>query len=289
MANSGKLKLVLTNVQGKPLAEEVDVNFRHQTTGQWVRAQVTAGRSVVIDGLRAQPDGFYRVEIDPPSYLPVGRFISLRSSGTTPLELTFPVDPRKVSRVQFPKHATLPEAAKRVLHVSSNVLGFEGRVGAGLYSDLDDIRRAGLLNILTKTLHTTFGTGQSALSYVDELVELRGDRFFAVVKKELREEAKNALQTGLFVTAPSTLHRPPDGFSHAGSFKTDDRYANLQLTFFARGDDWRADIDIDDAAGIGHVFQVLRNTLENRPTHPYDIHELLVFYQRLDPGYVLVV
>jgi hypothetical protein len=37
------------------------------------------------------------------------------------------------------------------------------------------------------------------------------------------------------------------------------------------------------------VFQVLRNQLTNRPTHPYDIHELLHFYQKLDPGYSLEV
>jgi hypothetical protein len=49
------------------------------------------------------------------------------------------------------------------------------------------------------------------------------------------------------------------------------------------------DVDIDDAAGLGHVFQVLRNTLTGRPTHPYDIHEILVSYQQLDPGYRFVV
>lgn len=289
MANRGKLKVVLRDVKGKPLAEAVDVRLRHQTTGRESHATLPGGKTTTIAELHAQPDGFYRIEIDPPSYLPVGRFVNILSKGTTTVEVTFPVDARKVDRVQFPRYATLAADAKRLLGASDDVLGFEGSSGAALYNGLDDVRRAGLLNILSKTLSTTFGTGRTALSYVEQITELRGDRFFALVKKELREEAKNALATGLFVKASSALHRPPDGFSDAGSFKTDDRYGNLQLTFFARGDEWRADIDIDDASGIGHVFQVLRNKIEDRPTHPYDIHQLLVHHQQLDPGYSLLV
>jgi hypothetical protein len=33
------------------------------------------------------------------------------------------------------------------------------------------------------------------------------------------------------------------------------------------------------------VFQVLRNSLTGRPTHPYDIHEILLLHQKLDVGY----
>ena len=54
-------------------------------------------------------------------------------------------------------------------------------------------------------------------------------------------------------------------------------------------DQWLADIDIDDANGIAHMFQVLRNAITGRPTHPFDVHELLVSYQKLDPGYALIV
>jgi hypothetical protein len=90
---------------------------------------------------------------------------------------------------------------------------------------------------------------------------------------------------GLFHEADDSLHHPPVGFERAGSFKTDDRYGNLQVSFFAKNDQWRADIDIDDASGLGHVFQVMRNFLTGRPTHPFDIHQILLLHQRLDPGY----
>ena len=50
-----------------------------------------------------------------------------------------------------------------------------------------------------------------------------------------------------------------------------------------------ADIDIDDAAGLEHLFQVVRNAITGRPTHPFNIHEILVFHQKIDPGYRFVV
>jgi hypothetical protein len=240
--------------------------------------------------LHQQPQGTYRIEVDPPSYLAVSRFVVIKSEGTTSIDIPFPVDPSKVKRVEFPTHDGLADDARRVLEASDNVLGFEKLSGAALYERLDDIRRAGLLNILAKLGRTSVNPdGRVALSFVQQLVELRGDRFFAVVQKTLREETKNAVHTGQFVEAPGVLHHPPDGFVHAGSFKTTDHFANLQLTFFARGDQWMADIDIDDANGVEHLFQVLRNQISGRPTHPYDIHELLVSYQKLDPGYALVV
>jgi hypothetical protein len=69
------------------------------------------------------------------------------------------------------------------------------------------------------------------------------------------------------------------------SFKTRDNYGNLQLTFFSNVAEWVADIDIDDTAGLEHIFQVVRNKLSGQPTHPYNIHEILVGYQHIDPGY----
>jgi len=93
----------------------------------------------------------------------------------------------------------------------------------------------------------------------------------------------------LFDPVSGLLHRIPDGFTEAGSFKTQDHYGNLQLTFCVRGNEWRADVDIDDAGGVEHVFQVLRNTVSGSPTHPYNIHQLLVHYQRLELDYDLLV
>ncbi|HZE69525.1 MAG TPA: hypothetical protein VE135_08395 [Pyrinomonadaceae bacterium] len=289
MPNEPKLRLTVHDVYGKPIREKIDVILRHQVLSEVVRASATGATPIDITGLRGTPQGLYRIEVDPPSYQYISQFVNLKASGITPLTITFPIDPTKVKKVSFPSYQNLSGDLKALLKNSGSVLALEGKTGRNLYEAFDDIRRAGLLNIATKTAATPLTNKRTVLSYIRELKEIRGDRFFAVVPKELREETKNSVAEGLFHDAGEILHHPPSGFTHAGSFKTPDHYGNLQLTFFMSGDDCRADVDIDDAAGLEHVFQVVGNKLSGKPTHPYNIHEVLVGYQHLDPGYTFQV
>ena len=55
------------------------------------------------------------------------------------------------------------------------------------------------------------------------------------------------------------------------------------------GDDCVADIDIDPASGLEHLFQVIEHSITGIQTHPYAVHEVLIEYQKLDPGYRFVV
>ena len=285
----GRLQLKLIDAAGDPIDEKVDVYLYHQTMSERVAARdVLAARPIMITGLRANPQGLYRLFVDPPSYLPVSQFVNVSASGVTSRTLPFAIDPDKVIRVEFPSWDNVSYAHK-LLEASGQVLGFQNRSGQELYESLDDIRRAGLLNILAKTRRTPL-TGAGIVSeWIRELRELRGDRFFAVVSQTLREHVKNSVDAGLFREASGALHRPPEGFSSAGSYKTLDHYGNLQLTFFASGNDWLADIDIDDAAGLEHVFQVVRNSVTGRPTHPYSIRDILVRFQEIDPGYRFIL
>jgi hypothetical protein len=286
MANGVSLRLELSDVYGDLLKEKVDIILRHQVLSQVVKVSNNASTKIEIKGLHGTPQGLYRIEIDPPSYQYVSQFINLKASGATSLSLTFPIDPGKVKKVKFPAFGSTLNDLQQLLENSEKVLGFEGKKGKALYDGFDDIRRAGLLNIVAKTRATPLTNGRTVLSYIHELRELRGDRFFANVPKELREETKNSVVDGLLQSADSSLHHPPVGFSTAGSFKTPDHYGSLQLTFFMNdAGDCVADIDIDDASGIEHVFQVLKNKLSGNPTHPYNIHEILVGYQHNDPGY----
>jgi hypothetical protein len=289
MADPIKLRLTLVDVHDNNLREKVDVTLRHQVLDQTVKVSASAGSPIDIPDLNGAPQGLYRIVVDPPSYRTVSQFVNMKASGTTPLKMVFAIDPEKVKRVVFPDFADLSADLRQLLEQSKTVLGFEGKAGPDLYGALDDIRKAGLLNIAVKTAHTPLGNGSTVLPHIAEIVELRGDRFFAVVPKALREEVKNSVNHQLFDPAPSTLHHPPAGFTPARSFKTPDNAGNLQLTFAMNGDDCRADIDIDDAAGIGHLFQVLHNALTGSPTHPYNIHEILINFQHLDPGYTFEI
>ena len=289
MANEVKLRLDLRDVYGEALREKVDIILRHQVLSEVKKASANASSIIEILGLRGTPQGLYRMDIDPPSYQYVSQFVNLKASGITSVNLTFPIDPGKVKSVKFPAFSDLGADLRKLLENSERVLSFTGNSGKALYDSLDDIRRAGLLNIAAKTGATSLTNKRTVLSYFDELKEIRGDRFFVRVTQELREETKNSIAEGLFHSANESLHHPPAGFDHAGSFKTPDHYGNLQLTFFTDGENWVADVDIDDAGGVEHVFQVLRNKFSGQPTHPYNIHEILVGYQKLDPGYRFVV
>jgi len=291
MAQNGKLKLELVDVYGKRLQENVDISLRHTKLSQslFFKKQ-DASKLTQISGLFTSVEGPYQISIDPPSYLHVSQFLTVKTSGVTEKQIVFPVDASKVVGVNFPKFAGLTKEMRAVVTNSSNVLGFENKTGSDLYDaiSVDDIKLAGLLNIACKTTATVFADGTNVLSLVKELRQIRGDRFFAIVDRLLREETVNSLSSGLFHKVSGSLHKvPPEfvGFVPADSFKTDDHFGNLQLTFFQKGDEFVADIDIDDANGIQHVFQVLRNHFTGEPTHPYNIHEILVAHQHLDPKY----
>lgn len=280
---TGRLRLRLTDVRHRPIAEPVDVVLRHRQ-----RAAVRVARVAGLTTISGLEPGVYALVIDPPSYHPVSQFITIHPDRVTGLRLVCAVDPAKV-RPAVPPFLMLPEDARRLLTQSEGVLGFEGLSGADLLAAWDGVRQAGYLNILAKCAATVFATGRSVASYLMALLEVRGDRIFVSVSKAVREETKHSVAEGLFEEVSGVLHHVPAGFSPAGSFKTRDRYGNLQLTFCACADEWRADIDVDDAAGLEHVFQVVRHALTGRPTHPYDVHQLLLQYQHLEPGYDLVV
>lgn len=289
MADNARLQLDLRDVYGKFLGEKVDIILRHQVLSEVKKASPNVTAKVEVTGLQGAPQGRYLMQIDPPSYQFVSEFINMKASGITSRSITFPIDPDKVVKVNFPAFTKVTEDLQIVLDKSDKVLSFEGKKGKDLYDSLDDIRRAGLLNIATKSNATTLTNGRTVLSYVERLNEVRGDRFFCDVPRELRSETKNSAAEGLFRKVSGSLHTPPPGFQSAESFKTSDKYGNLQLTFFQNGDNFKADIDIDDAGGLEHFFQVLRNKLSGKPTHPYNIHEVLVAHQHLDPGYTFVV
>ena len=221
MAAEVRLQLELLDVYGKFLGEKVDVILRHQVLSEIKKASVTVTGKVDITGLRGTPQGLYKIDIDPPSYQYVSQFINMKASGITSLSHTFPIDPGKVKKVNFPAFTSkiISAELRTFLENSDKVLAFEGKKGKDLYDALDDIRKAGLLNIAAKTGATPLSNGRTVISYIEKLNEIRGDRFFCVVPKELREETKNSVAEGLFDPVDGSLHRPPQGFYTSRKFQ----------------------------------------------------------------------
>src|SRR5213594_2987020 len=174
MSNGVRLHLELSDVYGNLLREKVDIILRHQVLSEVAKVSNNASTKIEITGLHGAPQGLYRIEIDPPSYQYISQFVNLKASGTTTLNLTFPIDPGKVKKVKFPAFGSIVDELQSLLENSDKVLGFEGKKGKALYDELDDIRRAGLLNIAAKTGRTPLTNGRTVLSYIHELREIRG-------------------------------------------------------------------------------------------------------------------
>jgi hypothetical protein len=219
--------------------------------------------------LRGVPLGIYQCQLRPATtspYLPTGRLVEV--APCTDLTVMFAVNPGRVRTIEVRQPlAALWSAA----------------------SPLSVLQQAGCLNIQAKAQNSRLpGPGELTVFDAFEHVRMvRRDRVLVVVAPWLVEALAIA---PAWRPVSSVLHPPPAGTITMGSFKTADRYGNLQVTLFRQTGirEWLADVDIDDAAGLAHVFQVVRNHVTGRPSHPYVIHEILVGHQGLDPGYRLV-
>jgi len=289
MAN---LRLTILDVEQNPLDDTVDIVLRHTRLSdtRTVRNQ-SAKKRIVIQNLNADQGGIYQVQVFPLRHHPVGRFATVKDDALADASFVCPVMANRVTGIQAPAFGGLPQDLQDVLTASTAAEGFEGTNGQPLWDSLDAPRKAGLLNIYFKMKHTVFGSGQDVFSFVTDFTRFRGDRFFANIKKELRDETKNSQATGLFHEVDDSLHTPPPGFQLVDSYKTPDHFGNLQLTFMSNPQtlQFRVDADIDDAQGVGHIFQVLDHIVTGGDTNPYDIHEILVFDQKIDPHYTLIV
>lgn len=294
------LAVRLSGAARQPLEDTVDVTVTAvRTNVEVVRQRDIDGRKKMrITGLTGLEP--YLVRAFPMRHRPVGQFvIAPGGNKAADVELFCPVDPQRVADVDFPEYGDLDATLRAVLERSTlerdaalpPLADVEGSPGQALFDGLTRVERAGLLNLFCKMSHVPLGD-QTVWSYVRDVYRVRGDRLFAHVALECRDRVKNAVAGGGFKAVDGSLHHPPVGYEPAGSFKTRERYGNLQLTFFASLTaplHFRVDADIDDAGGIEHAFQVLDHWLTDGETHPFDIHEILTFYQRLDTGYELTV
>ena len=276
----GSLIVKVGNALRQPLPDRMDIKVTSARTDALVRvaSNLPGSADVVIDGLLDhQP---YIVKVFPVRHRPVSAFGIPAPGAPVVVQLYAPLDPERVEKVTFPPYADVPVALRTVLDAST-VEGLTGR-GQPLYAGLTDTQKAGLYNLYAKMSTFGFDDQRTVWSFVDGVYRVRADRIFVDVQPGLRDLVKGAIAEERFREVSGKLHVPPPGYTASGSFKTAERYGNLQLSFFcsiAEPLTFKVDADIDDAAGIGHAFQVIRNFVTKGTTHPYDIHEILVFRQ----------
>jgi hypothetical protein len=283
----GDLTIRIRDASREPLGDLVDVDLLTRDGGVFRQKRGQRG-TVVHKFTGLEPLNTYTLRVFPLRHRPVQRFVGLAGKSSGAVDVYCPVEPDR-AKPGFPAYKDLDKTARDILE-RSEVESYPAARGAKLYDQLPDEPKAGLLNLVSKMAATRLDDKTTTLDQVESIYRLRGDRLFADVKIGMRDKVISANQGSTFRLVSGSLHHPDTDFTSVDSYKTLDGQGNLQLTFFrslGMPMRYRADIDIDDAAGLQHVFDVIEHTIKDGRTHPYDIHQILTFYQLLDPGYTL--
>jgi hypothetical protein len=233
-----QLNLNLYDVRKNRILKNVNLRLRHLILHQDFDFNgLSAKKTIPIQSLNESQGGRYILHVEPGGHRSVSGFIQVGKSKPDTEDYFLPIDPQKVRQTKFPAYKSLSDSLQHILE-RSDIEGFPNMQGKPLYEAVDPLRKAGLLNIYTKMIHTLFANQRNVFSYLESLTRLRGDRFFARVARDLRDEVKNAVLDGAFQEVDGALHTPPPDFQPAGSFKTPDHYGNLQLTFFSKPKRW---------------------------------------------------
>lgn len=279
----GAIVVRVGNALRQPLDDQMDVSVVSARTDSTVAVASNVAGHTPVRFERLAEGQPYIIKVFPMRHRPVAQFAFPGPEDNPALvHLYCPLHPERVRAARFPEYDKVAPELKRVLE-RSRVEGVNGQ-GEPLYAGLTPLQKAGLFNLFGKMNGFGFDEQRTIWTFVDSIFRVRADRVFADVQPALRDLVKGAVATERFRKVSGSLHTPPLGFGHAGSFKTAEQYGNLQLTFFASVAaplTFKVDADIDDAAGLGHAFQVIRNFVTKGTTHPYDIHQILAFRQEV--------
>ena len=289
---TAKIQLQLVDVQGRPLDDpDILVEFFSNENSKHFRFNISPNGVANVNVNLVDPgNGMYRVLLMPTNYRTIQFFLRIMEDEiTTRKPVIFPVDPVKVVDITAPAIGALPRPLQDLLG-KATADGFTDAAGASLqgaalYNALPPLLKAALLNLYTKSAATKLGDGQSAFDKLGTMIRLKQDRLFAKTGAALLEETQ---QDTFFHQVPETLHESVAPYQLLISYKTRDAQGNLQLTFSRNGvtgDDYLVDMDIDQAQGIGHIFEVLQNAVTSSLTNPYDVREILMADQKLQPLY----
>lgn len=282
--NLGEIQLKLRNAPGKMIHDRVKITLVNQTLrsrDRKIELQFR-GRTKILTNIPAHPNGHYQIFITPTKYRHKSLFILVRSNTTALVEETFFIDADKALPT-FPTYNSLKsDPGWSELFSALQASGID----AAKYEALSDLKKGGLFNLHSKMQSQEVSSKEPVFSFVEKIESIEQDRIFVKVKGTLLQKVGGYLEG--FHAAPGGLHDFPAGYERVASFKTFEKLGNLQLTFARKaGNEFLVDADIDDHQGIAHAFDVLKHKATGAETHPYDIHQILTFFQNIQPGYTL--
>lgn len=298
---SGSLKLKITDVVNAPIASAIQIKFvpaQESSGGTAMEATIAAGIKTdfkVRDiECRSGPGSLYKVTVASKNYRSYAFFQLIKEGPTnkpSDNQIRMIANANRIKDIAAPDYSGLDASLRRLLETAEPIAresednDLRGLQDAALYNALGPLRKACLLNIFKKASSASAG---HTFGSIKKLLIARQDRCFCVVDPKLIDVLTKSER---FKSAPNKLHTPLPDYERRISFKSRDEHANIQYTFQQnmKTGETAADVDIDEATGIEHGIEVIRNFTSGHRTNPYLIRELMVLSDpielTLDPGY----
>lgn len=291
--NRAAVTVNLRDVFGQPITDDVDITFFNQKAHSLSQKFTVKfrGKAETLPGVPAFPFGLAEVLIKPNKYRFKSIFLNVIGGEQNLINEDLFVDPDKAR----PTLMDFQDLSSKLYGPDLLRILKTSGINQTTWDGLDKRNRATILSLSAKMLQETVKNGQTIISQVDSINK-------SLLNKKNRARVYAGTQAGLltalrkfperFKKVSGVLHNFPDGstpVSQDNSFKSRDKAGNIQLTFATNAAGGSvSDIDLDDHDGIKHASDVLKHKITGKDTDPYDIHEILVFFQHLDPGYRLI-
>ena len=278
--NTGTIICDFRDARGKSIRGELDLGFRNlkvQSLNFRHQAHLP-DEPLRLTGVPAFPVGLWQIDINIQRFRFKSVFVDLPSNGERAIHETFFIKPSEAAPV-FPSAdeiRTLPRW--RALATA---------LDPARYEQLEPQEKAGVLNLFAKMAHPST---PDVFADVIGIFKVKPARIYARVQPQLWQRVRELPQRFQEQPDGGSLHKFLDNWTrlddHA-SFKTPEAMGNLQLTFASNPqEEFAVDADLDDHQGLQHAFDVIKHKFSG-DTHPYDIHEVLVKFHGIDPGYRL--
>ncbi|HKY26633.1 MAG TPA: hypothetical protein VJM12_01665 [Pyrinomonadaceae bacterium] len=291
--NRADVTVNLRDVHGQTITDEVEITFYNQKVQSLnLRFNVKfKGTPAVLPGVPAFPTGLAEVFIKPKRYRYKSIFMNVVGGEKNAINEDVFVDPDKAR----PTLMDFDDLKSKVYGTDLLRVLEKSGIKKAKWDALDKRNRATVLNLSAKMFNDKLKNGDSLISNVDSIVEKMLDknhreRIYAIVNGNLLGALRKFPEQ--FRSVSGSLHKFFDDWipvSQQNSFKSKNDAGNIQFTFATNAAGGSlADIDLDDHTGIKHAADVLRHKITGANTNPYDLHQILVYFQNIDPGYRLL-
>ncbi|MEK6334406.1 MAG: hypothetical protein AABM67_05610 [Acidobacteriota bacterium] len=297
--NRADVTVDLFDVYGERLHDDVELAFHNTnvpTFSETYKVQLR-GKPEVIQGVPSFPTGRADVDVRPAKYQErkFSIFVVGPSVGKNEIKGEFFVHPAKAN----PKLISYADLANKSYAKAIKTLldNSKPKIDEAAWNALDPVNRATILNLCSKMVRENIDTETPAMTKVlgidrTWLNQEHRERIYSPVADDLLTALRKLPKN--FKSVGGSLHHFPNNWlgltEKHSSFKTKDKAGNIQFTFAKDAEGkYYCDIDLDDHAGIQHVLDYLDHKLSGEETHPYNIHEILVKFQKKgDPEYRLL-